>query len=75
MSLKLLALFALLSPAFASAQSSAIDRIRTSKVVTMAYRTNALPFSFRDASGQPAGYTVELCKRIAVIAGKAKEMA
>jgi ABC-type amino acid transport substrate-binding protein len=66
MRFKLIALLALLSPALASAQSSTIERIRASKVVTMAYRTNALPFSFKDASGQPAGYAVELCKRIAV---------
>ena len=65
MRLKFIALLVLLSPALANAQSSAIDRIRSTKVVTMAYRSNALPFSFKDASGQPAGYTVELCKRIA----------
>lgn len=31
----------------------------------MAYRTNALPFSFKDSNGQPSGYTVELSKRVA----------
>jgi len=65
MRLKLIALLALLSPALASAQSSAIERIRATKVVNMAYRTDAVPFSFKDAKGQPAGYTVELCKRVA----------
>lgn len=65
MRLNLIALLVLLSPTLASAQSSAIERIRTTKVVNIAFRANALPFSFKDASGQPAGYTVELCKRVA----------
>lgn len=63
----LIAVVALALPALATAQgsASAIEKIRDAKVVTMAYRTNALPFSFKDPSGQPAGYTVELCKRVA----------
>lgn len=61
----LIAALALVLPALASAQGSALDKIRDSKTVTMAYRTDALPFSFKDSNGQPAGYTVELCKRIA----------
>jgi glutamate/aspartate transport system substrate-binding protein len=61
----LIALLALALPALAAAQSTALDKIRSSKTVTMGYRADALPFSFKDAKGQPAGYTVELCKRIA----------
>jgi len=61
----LIAVLALALPALAAAQDSALDKIRSSQTVTMAYRTNALPFSFKDSNGQPAGYTVELCKRIA----------
>ncbi len=61
----LIVAFALAFPALSAAQSSAIEKIRSTKVVTMAYRTNAVPFSFKDSNGQPAGYTVELCKRIA----------
>jgi glutamate/aspartate transport system substrate-binding protein len=60
-----MALLALVIPASAVAQGSAIDKIRSTKTVTMAYRTNAIPFSFSDSNGQPAGYTVDLCKRIA----------
>jgi len=61
----LVAVLALLTPALAAAQASAIDKIRSTSTVTMAYRTNALPFSFNDSKGQPTGYTVDLCKRIA----------
>src|SRR5512135_949543 len=69
MPFRLIVLLALLSPALASAQSSAIERIRTTKVVNIAFRADALPFSFKDANGQPAGYTVELCKHVAASMG------
>lgn len=69
MRFRLIILLALLSPALASAQSSAIERIRTTKVVNIAFRADALPFSFKDANGQPAGYTVELCKHVAASIG------
>lgn len=41
-----------------------LKKIRDSKSVTIAYRTDALPFSYAGSDKQPAGYTVELCKRI-----------
>ena len=61
---RMLFLTALL-PALAYAQPTdkVLQRIRDTKEVTIAYRTDAKPFSFEDG-GQPAGYTVELCKRI-----------
>jgi ABC-type amino acid transport substrate-binding protein len=40
-----------------------LKKIRDSKTVTIAYRTDALPFSYEE-NEQPAGYTVELCKRV-----------
>ena len=42
-----------------------LRKISDSKTVTIAYRTDALPFSYEGEGKQPAGYTVELCKRIA----------
>ena len=58
--------FALLAlPALALAQApDTLRKIRDSKSITIAYRTDALPFSFNDEKGQPAGYTVDICKRI-----------
>jgi ABC-type amino acid transport substrate-binding protein len=58
-------LVAVLLPAITHAQTTdkTLQRIRDSKAITIAYRTDAPPFSFED-SGQPAGYTVEICKRI-----------
>ncbi len=57
----------LLAPAFALAQGTPIEgrlkKIRDSKTITVAYRTDALPFSFED-NKQPTGYSVDLCKRV-----------
>jgi len=50
-------------PAQAATVEGALKRIRDRKTVTIAYRTDALPFSY-EADKQPAGYTVELCKRV-----------
>jgi glutamate/aspartate transport system substrate-binding protein len=66
MSLRRAALALLLVlPALAPAQAldGALKRIRDTKTVRIAYRTDALPFSYEEAK-QPAGYTVELCKRV-----------
>ena len=65
MLIAVLALALVTLPALSNAQDSALDRIRDSKTVTMGYRGDALPFSFKGPNGQPAGYTVELCKRVA----------
>jgi ABC-type amino acid transport substrate-binding protein len=58
----------LLAPALAFAQSPPLDgrlkKFRDSKSISVAYRTDALPFSFEDADKQPTGYTVDLCKRV-----------
>jgi ABC-type amino acid transport substrate-binding protein len=59
----LAALFASALAAPADAAAGTLDRIRDTRTVTIAYRTDAVPFSFEDAK-QPAGYTVELCKRV-----------
>jgi ABC-type amino acid transport substrate-binding protein len=57
---------ALVLPALVHAQAldGALRKIRDTKTIAIAYRTDALPFSFRDDKGQPAGYTVDLCKRV-----------
>jgi ABC-type amino acid transport substrate-binding protein len=42
-----------------------LDQIKKSGEIRIGYRTDAPPLSFNDGSGQAAGYSVELCKRIA----------
>jgi ABC-type amino acid transport substrate-binding protein len=58
-------LLAALLPAIALAQTAdkALQRIRDTKTVKIGYRTDAMPFAYEDR-GQPAGYTVEICKRV-----------
>ncbi|WP_423198703.1 MULTISPECIES: amino acid ABC transporter substrate-binding protein [unclassified Cupriavidus] len=54
-----------LVPLAAHADSPVLDKIRSTGVITLGYRESALPFSFADDKGQPAGYAVDLCLRAA----------
>ena len=58
-----LLLFVATSVVYAQQTDATLKKIRDSKTITIAHRTDALPFSFVDGN-QPAGYTVDLCKRI-----------
>jgi len=60
------ALLAALLPALVAAQGleGRLKKIKDSKTVAIAHRTDALPFAFLDDSKQPTGYSVELCKRV-----------
>lgn len=58
-----------LAPALALAQANPplegrLKRIAETRAITVAYRTDALPFSFEDADRKPAGYTVDLCRSV-----------
>ena len=45
--------------------ATTLDRIRANGSIHLGYRTDAQPFSFRDAAGAPSGYSVALCAKIA----------
>jgi ABC-type amino acid transport substrate-binding protein len=47
----------------ASAQT--LERIGSAGVIKIGYREDAPPFSFKTEIGEPAGYTVDLCRKIA----------
>jgi len=47
-----------------STSGSRLQKIRDSRSITLAYRTDAGPFSFVDANQQMAGYSVDLCRRV-----------
>jgi glutamate/aspartate transport system substrate-binding protein len=49
----------------AMARSGTLDQIRKSGEIRIGYRTDAPPLSFNGADGQPGGYSVDLCRRIA----------
>jgi len=42
-----------------------LKRIADSKIITVAYRADATPFSFLDEKKQISGFSVDLCKRVA----------
>lgn len=42
-----------------------LDQIRENGVLKIGYRVDAAPFSFKSAIGEPAGYSVDLCRVIA----------
>jgi ABC-type amino acid transport substrate-binding protein len=54
---------ALVLPMSAAAQT--LERIRDSGVLKIGYREDAAPYSYKNAIGQPAGYTVALCQAVA----------
>jgi len=47
-----------------SASGATLDRVRQTSSLTLGYRTDAQPFSYREASGTPAGYSIALCLKI-----------
>jgi ABC-type amino acid transport substrate-binding protein len=44
--------------------AATLDRVKSSGTLKLGYRTDARPFSFKDASGNPAGYSVDLCRAL-----------
>jgi glutamate/aspartate transport system substrate-binding protein len=66
------ALFAALclAPTLALAQMASapfegrLKKIHETKTIAVAYRTDALPFSFEDNEKKPSGYMVELCRSV-----------
>lgn len=57
---------ALLLAVGAQAQDTGtLKKIRDAKSITLGYRADSPPFSFAGPDGQPAGYSVDLCKRVA----------
>jgi ABC-type amino acid transport substrate-binding protein len=53
------------------ADAGALDRIKQDKTLRIAYRNDAPPFSFADATGVPAGFMVDLCRAVAKTMGAA----
>jgi glutamate/aspartate transport system substrate-binding protein len=70
MMLRLSALFLAffsVTAAFAQVQAPAGSRLKTlqsTKIIKIAYRSDARPFSFINDKNEPAGFTVDLCKSV-----------
>jgi ABC-type amino acid transport substrate-binding protein len=58
-------LAAMLMPLAQSALAGTLDRVRDAGKIRFGYRTDARPFSYKDDSGNAAGYSVVLCKKVA----------
>src|SRR5262245_13851954 len=46
-------------------RAGTLDQIKKSGEIRLGYRTDSLPLAFNEPSGQPSGYSVDLCRRIA----------
>jgi len=57
----------------ATAQSppDALARIKAAKAINVAYSPDSLPFSFVGPGNEPAGYSIDLCKRAIAQIGRA----
>ena len=55
----------LTSPAYAQHPQSTLDKIKTTKTISLGYRESSFPFSYIGEDKKPAGYSVDLCTRIA----------
>jgi ABC-type amino acid transport substrate-binding protein len=51
--------------------SGTLAKVRSSGAVTVAYRESSVPFSFLSARGEPIGYSIELCRKLAEAIGQA----
>src|SRR5260221_10337852 len=70
-----LALFVLLGLAAFSAQAqtapNTLGKIKAAKSINVAFSGDSLPFSWVDSNNQPAGYSIDLCKKVIAQIGRA----
>jgi ABC-type amino acid transport substrate-binding protein len=52
-------------PAYGQHPQSTLDRIKATKTISLGYRESSFPFSYIGEDKKPAGYSVDLCTRIA----------
>ena len=51
-----------------------LAKIKAAKSITVAFAGDSLPFSYVEANNQPAGYSIDLCKRVIAGIGRAIAM-
>jgi ABC-type amino acid transport substrate-binding protein len=67
----LLAMLGLALPAQAAEPTGTLKAIKDRKSIRIGYYADAYPMSFVAEKGEPQGYSIDLCRRIAEDAGKA----
>ena len=65
-----LAVLLLAGPAAGAELEGTLKKIKSTNTITLGYRDSSRPFSFEGDDGKPAGYSVDLCTRIAANVGK-----
>ena len=60
----------LVSPTLAAEPEPTLKKIKRTNTIALGYRESSRPFSFVGEDGKPAGYSVDLCTRIAGAVGK-----
>jgi glutamate/aspartate transport system substrate-binding protein len=58
------------TPAAAQSTSPTLTRIKTAKAINVAFSPDSLPFSFVGSDNQPAGYSIDICKRVIAQIGR-----
>jgi ABC-type amino acid transport substrate-binding protein len=66
----LLTVALLASPALAADPEPTLKKIKRTNTIALGYRESSRPFSFVGDDGKPAGYSVDLCTRVATAVGK-----
>jgi glutamate/aspartate transport system substrate-binding protein len=64
--LVIVAALGLAMPSSAQTLTGTLKKVKDSGTLTIGYRENALPFSYTGTDGKPAGYSVDLCREIAL---------
>ncbi len=59
------------APATASPPADTLAKVTETGQFVLGFREDARPFSYRDSEGNPAGYSVDLCQRIAALVKEA----
>jgi polar amino acid transport system substrate-binding protein/glutamate/aspartate transport system substrate-binding protein len=67
----LLAVAALAVPTMTAAHAGVLDRAKETGELRIGFRTDARPFSYRDEQGVARGYSVDLCRAVAIEAAAA----
>jgi ABC-type amino acid transport substrate-binding protein len=57
--------------AFAQSAPNTLAKIKAAGSITVAFSGDSLPFSYVETDNQPAGYSIDLCKRIIAAIGRA----
>src|SRR5262249_18305137 len=67
----LILMFAAAGMLVPAAHADTLAKIKASKSITVAFSGDSLPFSYVESDNQPAGYSIDLCKRVIAAIGRA----